>query len=243
MIRPLLAAALLLPTLAHAADVRILTTGAYRSVLLELAPGIERETGHHLIIANDTAGVVVQKVRAGEKLDLVVVTPAGARSLGALLGETQALAKVGIGVAVSVGAPRPDISTEAAVRAAVLAARAPAWINPAAGGSSGIYLAKLWERWGIAAQLAPKAVLVNGGLVADAVHQGSADLVFQQMSELVGHGLAVVGPLPDSIQNYTVYEAAIPAASLNRPAAAEVLARLVGPEALDTLKAHGLEAP
>ena len=243
MIRSLLALALLLPLAARASEIRILTTGAYRAILTDLAPTIERETGNRLVIQNDTAGAVVEKIRTGANPDLVIVTPAGAKSLETLLSPPQPLAKVGIGVAVRNGAPRPAIDTEAAIRAAVLAARAPAWIDPAAGGSSGIYLAKLWQTWGIAAELAPKAILVNGGLVADAILDGRADLAFQQLSELTGHGVTVLGPLPPSIQNYTIYVGAIPLAATNRTAAAEILARLTGPEAQTALAAHGMQTP
>lgn len=245
MIRSLLLlTALLLPLPTQAAEIRILTTGAYRAILVDLAPTIERETGNHLVIQNDTAGAVVQKIRSGDTPDLVILTPAGAQTLGPLVGPTQPLAKVGIGIAVAIGAPRPDITTEADIRAALLAARAPAWIDPAAGGSSGIYLAKLWQSWGIAAQLAPKAVLVNGGLVADAIHDGRADLAFQQLSELTGHGVAILGPLPPSIQNDTLYVGAIPAAAAaNRAAATDIIARLTSPAAQAALLAHGMETP
>lgn len=242
MIRALVVAALLVPGVAWAADVRVLTTGAYRSVLVALAPVVERETGHRLIVTNDTAGGVVDKVRAGEVVDLVVVTPAGARSLGALLGATTALGKVGIGVAVREGAAKPAIGTEAELRAAVLAARAPAWIDPAAGGSSGIYMDALWARWGIAGQVLPKAVLVHGGLVSDALLDGSADLAFQQVSELTGvPGVVVLGPLPAEVQSYTVYAGAVPLASVHQAEARAVLDWLAGPEAVAGLRQRGME--
>ncbi len=114
---PLALAAMAVPLTTHAADIHILTTGASRAVLSDLAPGIERETGHHLVVQNETAGAVVPKVRAGEKFDLVVVTPAGAKSLGTLVGEATPLAKVGIGVGVKISAPNPPIATQADIRA------------------------------------------------------------------------------------------------------------------------------
>jgi molybdate transport system substrate-binding protein len=228
---------------AQAAAIRVLTAGAYRGVLEDLAPMLEQR-GHHLVIDNETAGVVAQKLRAGEPADLVILPPAAAETLGALLGPARPLAKVGIGMAVPAGAAVPDIATEAAVRGAVLAARAPAWIDPAAGGSSGIYLAKLWERWGIAGQLAPKAVLVQGGLVADAIRSGAADFGFQQVSELMAQpGVTVVGPLPAAIQSYTVYAGAVAAASTEPSEAAAVLALLAGPEARPALRGRGMEPP
>ena len=240
----LLGLALLIPTAAAAQDLSVLTAGAYRSVLAELAPAIEQQTGTHLVIQNDTAGGVAQKLRAGATPDLVVLPTAAAAGLGAQLGPAQPLAKVGIGVAVPAGAPKPDISTEASLRATVLAARAPAWIDPAAGGSSGIYLSQLWARWSIAATLAPKAVLVTGGLVADALLDNKADLAFQQLSELTAvAGIQIVGPLPASVQSYTTYSGAVPAGSPNRAAAGKVLAILSSPAAAPALQAHGMEPP
>ena len=247
MIRRAALAALLLltaPALAHAAELQVLTAGAYRAVLADLAPAIERDTGQRLLIRNATGGAVADAVRGGDPVDLVVLPPANGEALGPLLGPLQPLAKVGIGVAVKAGAPRPDISSPEALRAAVLAARAPAWIDPAAGGSSGIYLSKLWERWGIAGALAPKAVLVGGGLVADKLRDGTADLAFQQLSELGGHGdVDVVGPLPAPIQNWTVYAGAVPARSAQPAAARQVLEYLAGPNAVSALRARGMEAP
>ncbi len=241
-----LAVALLLRPAAPAlaADVMVMTAGAFRAVLQDVAPEIERETGQHLVIRNGTSGAVADAVRAGAALDLVVLPPAAGEGLGALLGPLRPLAKVGIGVAVRAGAPRPDISTPEAVRASVLAARAPAWIDPAAGGSSGIYLAGLWRSWGIAEALASRAVLAKGGLVADSLRDGRADLGFQQLSELTGiEGVEVVGALPGSIQSYTVYAGAVPAGSRAPEAAAQVLALLSGPAAAAALRARGMEAP
>ena len=237
-------AAILTPAAAHATDLRVLTTGAYKSVLVAAAAQVERETGHRLLIQNDTAGVVTQRIRAGEVFELVVLPPGNAASLGPLLGPVTPLARVGIGIAIKDGAPKPDISTVAAVRAAALAARAPAWIDPAAGGSSGIYMAKLFDSWGIAAQLAPKAVLVQGGLVTDRIVDGQADLAFQQMSELThAPGVTVLGPLPPQIQNYTIYAGAVPANSTAKQAAADVLAWLAGPKAAPVLQDKGMEKP
>ena len=133
----------------QAAELKVMTAGAYKPSLLALAPEVERATGHRLVIDNDTAGGVAGRVKAGEALDIVVLPVAGAASLGALLGPVTPLAKVGVAVAVREGAPVPDISSAEAVRKAVLAARAPSWIAPESGGSSGIYLEKLFAEWGI----------------------------------------------------------------------------------------------
>lgn len=245
--RSLLLAALLLATApTRAAEIHVLTAGAFRSVLADLAPGYQAVSGDHLVIRNDTAGAVQQQVRAGTDADVVVLTPAGLDALGPLIspGTMHPLARVGIGIAVRTGAPQPDISTPEAVRAAVLAARAPAWIDPASGGSSGVFMARLFETWGIAAQLGGKAVLVHGGLVADALLDNRADLAFQQLSELSGiPGVTVLGPLPAAIQSTTTYAGAIPASAPNPTAAARLLDYLGSPAASRILSQHAMGPP
>ena len=240
----LVIAPVMAPTMAGAADIHVLTAGAYRGVLDALLPGIEQSTGNHLIVTNETTGVIVRKLRAGDAPDLVILPPSAAKELGPLLGPAAPIAKVGIGVAIAPGTARPDISTEAAIRALALAARAPAWIDPRAGGSSGIAMAGLWERWGIAPQMTAKAVLAQGGLAAEKITAGEADVAFQQISELMAvPGVVVVGPLPASIQHYTVYAAAIPAASTQQAGATAIVAALSGANVAAVLHRYGLETP
>lgn len=243
-VKTVLALLLLLPFRANAAEVQVLTAGAYRAVLVAVAPAIQAELGTTLVIRNETAGGVAQKLRDGDPADLVVLPPAAAAPVAALLGPLRPLARVGIGVAVREGAPQPAIGTEAEVRAAIVAARAPAWINPAAGGSSGIYMTALVSRWGIADQVLPHAVLVGGGLVSDAVADGRADIAFQQLSEL-NHtpGVVIVGPLPSAIQSYTMYAGAIPLRSAQKEAASAVLTWLASPRAAAALRDTGMDAP
>ncbi len=236
--------ALLVPGAVQAAELKVLTSGAFRAALVAMAPLILQQTGHRLHIDNETAGGVAKRVGAGEALDLIVLPPSNAAGLGAAIGPARPLARVGIGMAVKDGAPRPAVGTVDEVRAVALASRAPAWIDPAAGGSSGIYMAGLWAKWGIADQLAPKAVLVHGGLVSDKLRSGEADLAFQQLSELTGvPGVVVLGPLPAAIQSYTVYAGAVPAKAAEPEAARQVLDWLAGPLALPVLQAKGMEAP
>ena len=142
------------------------------------------------------------------------------------------------------GTPAPDIGSVAAFRQALLAARAVAYIDPAAGGSSGIYLSQLFERLGIAPQIAPKAVLVPGGLVAQRLVSGEADIALHQISEILAvPGVTLVGPIPADIQNYTVYAGGISTATQDAPAAQAFLALLASERARAVLKDKGMEAP
>ena len=233
---------------AGAAELKVLTAGAFKPVVAALAPVFEGQTGHTVRIENDTAGALARRIGNGEAFDVVVLTPAAMEPLEqagrVARGSSVRLARVAIGVAVKQGAPRPDIATESDFRQALLAARAVAYIDPAAGGSSGIYLTQLFQRMGIAAQIAPKAVLVPGGLVAQRLVSGEADLALHQISEILAvPGVTLVGPIPAEVQNYTVYAGGISSNTQEMQAAQAFLNLLAGERAKAVLKDKGMEAP
>jgi molybdate transport system substrate-binding protein len=119
-----------------------------------------------------------------------------------------------------------------------------AYIDPAAGGSSGIYLTGLFDKLGIAAQIRPKAVLVPGGLVAQRLVTGEADLALHQISEILAvPGVTLVGPIPADIQNYTVYAGALGAAARDAAATQAFLAYLDSADAQVVLKEKGMDLP
>lgn len=233
---------------AAAAEIKVLTAGAYRPVLMALAPGFEQRSGHQLSIEDDTVGALARRIGAGEAFDLAVLTPAGLEQLvqagKVAAGSPRRLARVGIGVAVKRGAPLPDISSVAAFQRALLDARALATVDPAAGGSSGIYLWQLFERMGIAPQLKAKAVLLPRGTVAQLVVSGEADIALQQISEIVGvPGVTLVGPIPAEIQNYTVYAGGVSAGARDAVAAQSLLTLLSSAEAQPILQDKGMQTP
>jgi molybdate transport system substrate-binding protein len=244
----LLGAAGILGGAVEAAEIKVLSAGAYKPVVVALAPEFEKRTGHTLVIDNDTAGALAKRITGGEAFDVVVLPPGGMDQLTSAgkvsAGSTARLARVAIGVAVKRGAPEPDIGTVAAFRQALLAARAVAYIDPAAGGSSGIYLTQLFDKMGIAAQIKPKAVLVPGGLVAQRVVSGEADLAIHQISEILAvPGATLIGPIPAEIQNYTVYSGGVGTGARDAAAAQALLAWLGSTDARDVLKSKGMEAP
>jgi molybdate transport system substrate-binding protein len=233
---------------ATAAEVKVLTAGAYKPVVMAMAPAFEQQTGHKLVVDNDTAGALAKRIGDGEAFDVVVVPSGGLEQLGksgkVVPASSMKLARVAIGVAVKRGAPMPDISSVAAFQQALLDARAVAYIDPAAGGSSGIYLTQLFDKMGIAAQIKPKAVLVPGGLVAQRLVNGEADLALHQISEILAvPGAALVGPIPVEIQNYTVYAGGIGAGARDPAAAQALLTWLAGVGAQGVLKDKEMEAP
>ena len=244
MVAALLAASSVMT--ARAAELKLLTTGAFKQVVLALVPDFEKQTGHKVVVTNDTAGGVKARVEKGEAVDVAVATP---KILAELAGEGKIqkgtetkLASVGVGVMVKEGAPKPDIGTVDAFKQALLHAKSVAYIDPKSGGSSGIYVDKLLEKLGIADQVRPKAKLKQGGYVADLIVDGSAELGIHQISEIVpAKGVVLVGPLPKEIQNTTTYAAAVTTVSANKEAAAALLKALSGPAAAQVLKSKGME--
>src|SRR5471030_1674627 len=141
------------------AEIKVLTAGAYKQVVLALQPAFEKQTGHKLIVDNGTVGQLVKRIDDGEAFDVVVVSPGAIDDLvkkgKVAAGSRVVLARVGVGVMVKEGAPRPDVSTVDAFKKSLLAAKSVAYIDPASGGSSGIYLTGLFAKLGIADQLKP----------------------------------------------------------------------------------------
>ena len=230
---------------AQADTLKVLTAGAFKQVVVAMAPAFETRTGHKLEIQNDTAGALLRRVGAGETFDVLMLTPAALQTLastGRVLPDSIApLAKVGIGVAVKAGAPKPRIGTVADLKQTLLDARKVAYIDPAAGGSSGIYLDGLFERMGIAEAIRAKAVLVPGGLVAERLVSGEADLAVHQISEILPvKGVEMVGPLPAEVQNETTYAGAIATDTAHVEAARSLLAAMTGPDAAATLAGRGM---
>jgi len=246
LLAPLLIALGALASQARADDIKVLTAGAFKQVVVAAVPAFEARTGHRVEVQNDTAGALSRRIAGGERFDVLMLTPALLRPLGAsgrvVADSIAPLAQVGIGVAVKAGAPSPRIATVEEFRQALLDARRVAYIDPASGGSSGIYLDGLFQRLGIAEAVKAKAVLVPGGLVAERLVTGEADLAVHQVSEILPvAGATLVGALPESIQNYTTYAGAVAADSAHADAARAFLAALTAPEAAATLRAKGMQ--
>ena len=239
------ALSLAMSQLAQAAEIKVVSGGAFKQVLNALAAEYRKETGIKLDITYRTVGQHLDLIRGGqEEFDVAVLTPAAIDDLakeGKVVAGTRAdLAKTGIGVVVKAGAPAPDISTVDAFKRALLAAKSVAFIDPKAGGSSGIYVEGLLDRLGIADQVNAKAVLVHGGAVADHVADGEAEIGIHQISEILPvAGVRLVGPLPPEIQNFTVYAAGVGATAKDGNTARALVKFLAGPSALPIIKAKG----
>ena len=231
---------------AGAAELKVLHGGAFTQLMAAVVPDFEKQTGHKVKTKRDTVGALSKLIEAGEQFDLAVLTPEvidGFAAKGKIAAGSRAnLVQVGVGVVVKAGAPRPDIATVDTFKQALLAAKSVAYIDPAAGGSSGIYVSRLLEKLGVAAAIKPKAVLIHGGAVAEHVARGEAELGIHQISEILPvAGITLVGPLPKDIQNYTIYSAGVGASARDAEAARALIKALTSPAALAVAKTKGME--
>jgi molybdate transport system substrate-binding protein len=231
----------------NAGDLKVLTAGAFKPILLEMAPSLKKSAGIDLIISNGTAGELDKRIASGEPFDVAVVTDTLAAKLessGKLAqGSIRNVAKVGIGVAVPLGAPKPDISTVNRFKQTLHSQQSVAYISPSSGGSSGVYLDSLFKRLGIADDVAKKAVLVNGGLVGSKLVDGEASIAIHQISELLAvKDTQYIGPLPAQIQRYTTYSAGIAKYSGSTKDAAALLKAFADQKTLKLLQDKGMES-
>lgn len=231
---------------AAAAEIRVISGGAFKSVLAPMVAEFEKQTGHKVHMTFRTVGQNLKAVEGGEAFDVAVLTPQAIDDLAkagkVMAGSRADLAKTGIGVVVKEGTPKPDIGSVDAFKRTLLAAKSVAYIDPAAGGSSGIYVGKLLERLGIAKEVNAKAKLIPGGAVAEHVVKGEAEVGVHQISEILPvQGAVLVGPLPAEIQNYTVYSAGVGAGAKEAGAAQALIKFLTGPAAVPVIRSKGME--
>ena len=216
---------------------------ATRQLLSELASDYQQRSGQTVQIESVGGVDAAKRVAAGEVFDVVVLASDAMDKLIAA-GHVQADSRVdlvhsGVAVAVRAGAPLPDLSSEAAVRAAVLAAPRLSYST----GPSGVALAQLFERWGIADEIRPRIVTPPPGVpVGSLLAKGEVDLGFQQLSELIHlPGITVVGALPAAIQITTTFTAGLCSTATQPHAARALLAFLASPEAHEAKRRQGMD--
>jgi molybdate transport system substrate-binding protein len=227
----------------QAADVKVMAANAVKEPFLELVASFEKSSGHRVTaVWSGTAGVT-KRISGGEVVDVVIV---GAANIDQLIQEGKLVAgsrvdfaKSGVGIAVRGGLPKPDISSADAVKKAVLEAKSVAYSS----GPSGLYIAELFKRMGIAEQVQDKLKLPPSNvLVGEVLARGEADLGFQQVSDLLHvKGIVYVGPLPAEIQNITVYAAGLHTAAPESEAAKALVKFLTAPEARPVITKAGMD--
>jgi molybdate transport system substrate-binding protein len=216
---------------------------ATRNVLNALASTFEARSGQRMAIESMGGVAALKRIEDGEAFDIVVLASDAIDRL-AESGRIDATSRVriarsGVAIAVASGARHPSIDDEAAVRETVLAARTIGYST----GPSGVYLTRLFERWGIAERIASRIVQAPPGVaVGTLIARGEVELGFQQLSEMIGlEGIDVLGMLPPEIQTLTVFEGAIGANANARQVARAFLEFLDSRDADATKIEHGME--
>ena len=231
---------------AQARELKVLTSVALTSVLDELAPVFEKTTGTKLKIDYNLIAAQRKRILEGESADVIILSRGAMQELQKqdkfAASDLVDVAGTPVSVAARAGVPKPDISTVDALKQTLLSARSIVYADPAKGGASGVYFARVLDRLGIAEQMQAKTILVPGAQAAEVVAKGEAELGVAQGSEIVPvAGAQFVGPLPGEFASMTVFTAGIGAGSTLRAPASELITFLKGAEAAARFKAKGFE--
>jgi molybdate transport system substrate-binding protein len=228
-----------------AAEIRVFGTGAVMHSVQEISAAFEKETGNKIVASFGTAGAVGKKLEAGEKADIVLSSSGGLRDAKAMLanGEPVVVGRVRMGMAAKPGAPKIDISTPEKFKAALIAAPAVAYADPAQGSTTGVHFGKVLEQIGVADQVKAKAVLGKDGFdVGKAVADGKAPIGFTQATEIMAvPGAEVAGYLPDAYQLVSSYAIAMTKDGEKNEAAKALYAAITGPKGAAVFAHHGFE--
>jgi molybdate transport system substrate-binding protein len=238
----LLGLALVLPSAVglHAAELKVLAGGSMTGVLNELGPEFERASGHKLVIHFDSTPNLIKLATSGEPFDLGVVPidlfkDAAAK---ARFGPTLNIARVGYGVAVRAGAPKPDVSTPDALKKTLLDAKSIAYLPASAAGA---YVSSVFDRLGIGEAMKAKTrIQTSTGAIAEAVANGDAELGVFLVNVLKAPGVELAGSFPAELQQELVFTAAIATDSTEAEAAKAFIAFLTTPAAIAAIKAKGM---
>jgi molybdate transport system substrate-binding protein len=227
----------------NAAELKVLAGGSMTGPLNELGPQFERASGHKLIIHFDSTPNLIKQTTSGAPFDLGVVPvdvfkDADAKARFAP-GPTTDIARVGYGVAMRAGAPRPDVSTPDALKKTLLGAQSIAFLPASAAGA---YVSSVFERLGITEAMKAKTVpQTSTGQIAQAVAKGEAELGVFLINVLMAPGVELAGPFPAELQQELVFTAAIAADTKEAEAARAFIAFLKTPAAAAVIKAKGME--
>jgi molybdate transport system substrate-binding protein len=242
----LIACLSLLAGAAQSAELKVISAGAVRSVLAAMIDDYARLTGHKFDFTIGSTGQLREVIASGKPADLII---ASAPLMGELEktgkmmpGSRHDLGRVGLGVVVREGAAAPDVSTPESLKRALLEAKSIAYTEPKRGGVSYLHLMKIAEGFGIADSVTRKGVHAAGGNDAVAkVAAGEAELAVVLVSEIHHKGARLVALLPEALQLWTVYAAAVPAASAEPDHARAFIAALVSPAMRSHWTAAGWE--
>ena len=236
----MLGLAMALAPAAGAAELKVLAGGSMTASLKELGPRFEKATGHKLDVTFAATPELIKMATSGP-FDLGVVPVDVVKNDGArakFAGATENIARVGYGVAVKAGSPKPDVSTPESLKATLLKAQSIAVFPSSAAGA---YVQKTFERLGIAEQIKDKSkVQAAPGAIPQAVAKGEAELGVFLTNVLLAPGVELAGPFPGDLQNELVFVGGVAADSKDASAAKAFLDYLKTPEATAVFKAKGV---
>lgn len=233
---------------ASANEIRVLSTIAVKSVMEDLIPRFERESGHRVAIQYGTTAVLKKQIEAGESFDVAIFTPPELINemvkQGAIAADTRTdFARTSVGVAVRRGTPKPDISSLEAFRKSLLAAKSIGYTDPARGGTSGVHLKAVIDRLGIAGLVDAKTKLSPGiPPLVESIANGEVEIGVLQISEIVADPrLELVGLLPKGAEKATVMTIGLRTDSKETTAGRALIRFLTSPDVAPVIKARGLE--
>jgi len=221
-------------TPAHAAELNVVAAGAVRGIIGSMVDDYSRQSGTKFHLTVGPTGQLRKAIASGDPVDLVIVSAplmAELEGTGKIApGSRIDLGRVGLGVVVREGAPLPDISTPDAVKAALIKAGSIAYTDPKLGGTSVEHLMKFADSAGIKDEVTRKGVISTGGNDAAAkVADGKAEIAIVPITDIHAKEAKLVGGLPEPIQLWTVYAAAIPKSSADPAAARAFVAAMTAP--------------
>ncbi|HLJ01499.1 MAG TPA: substrate-binding domain-containing protein [Bradyrhizobium sp.] len=225
---------------AHAAELKVLAGGSLRSVLTELGPQFERASGHKLVIHFDTTPNLIKAATTGEPFDVGVVPIDVFRNDDAKVHFTPSVefARVGYGVAVRSGAPKPDISTLETFKKTLLDAKSVTFLPASAAGA---YILTVFERLGIDQAMKAKTLVQDQPVgIVPAVIKGEAELAVFVNNVLTAPGIDIVGPFPAEVQDELIFPAALAVDTKETAAAKAFIDFITSPAAVAVIKAKGM---
>jgi molybdate transport system substrate-binding protein len=235
-------AAWVVGSMAEAAELKVIAGGSMTAPLNQLSPEFEKATGHKLSIHFDSTPNIIARVNSGTPFDVVVVPvdvfkDAAARARVAP-EPTIDIARVGYGVIVRAGAPKPDISTSDAFKKTMLAASSVAFLPASAAGA---HITKVFERLGIAEEMKAKTKVQGApAQIPQAVAKGEAEIGVFLSNVLIAPGVEPVGPFPGDLQQELVFTSAVAADTGEADAAKALIDYLRTPAATAVIKATGM---
>ncbi len=221
-------------SVALAAELKVVSAGAVRSVLGGMISDYAKESGHTFNFTVGSTGQLRQIITSGEPADMIITA-------GPLMDELEKtgrmapgsrvdLGAIGLGSVIRPGMTKGDLSTDAGVRQAIIDAKTIAYTDPKLGGASYVHLLKIAERFGLVDEVKAKGVFATGGDdAASKVVKGEADLAIVFLSEVQAAGAKLEAALPEDLQLWATYSAAIPASSKEPDEARKLIAVLTGP--------------